>query len=161
MRLAVLATFALLTAAPALADNMQDQVLAVHNRERAQVGAPPLVWNDDLAAASAQWAQHLVDLSALQHSHGNDYGENLWMGSAGQYSYTDMAQGWADEKSLFVYGTFPDVSTDGNWASVGHYTQMIWKGTTDVGCAVANGGGWDILVCRYSPPGNYIGEKPY
>jgi len=49
----------------------------------------------------------------------------------------------------------------GNWADVGHYTQMIWKNTTAVGCAVATGGGMDPLVCRYSPSGNFIGQPVY
>lgn len=152
---------AALITSPVGASDLSDQVLAVHNRERAEVGSPPLTWNDDLAADSAEWAAHLVELGGLQHSGGGGYGENLWMGTAGSYGYSDMAQGWADEKSLFVYGTFPDVSSDGNWASVGHYTQMIWKNTTEVGCAVASGGGWDVMVCRYNPPGNYMTEKPY
>lgn len=146
---------------PVLADDLSDQVLEVHNRERAEVGAPPLTWSDDLAASSAEWALHLASLGELQHSGGRAYGENLWMGSTGYYSYSAMAQSWADEKRLFVYGTFPKVSSDGNWANVGHYTQVIWKNTTQVGCAVATGGSWDILVCRYGPPGNWIGEKPY
>ncbi len=161
MKLLACAIACLVFVTPVLADDLSDQVLDVHNRERAEVGAPPLTWSDDLAASSAEWAQHLASLGALQHSGGNAYGENLWMGSTGYYSYSAMAQGWADEKSLFVYGTFPNVSSDGNWANVGHYTQMIWKNTTQVGCAVATGGGWDILVCRYGPPGNWIGEKPF
>jgi len=44
---------------------------------------------------------------------------------------------------------------------VGHYTQMIWKNTSQIGCALARTNSWDILVCRYSPKGNMIGEKPY
>ena len=54
-------------------------------------------------------------------------------------------------------------STDATKA-VGHYTQIVWKNTTKVGCGIANsltdrGGEW--VVCRYSPPGNYVGQKPY
>ena len=43
----------------------------------------------------------------------------------------------------------------------GHYTQMVWKGTTEVGCATASGTELTYLVCRYSPPGNIVGQKPY
>jgi hypothetical protein len=63
-----------------------------------------------------------------------------------------------EEQHYFVPGIFPDVSKTGNWADVGHYTQMVWRTTTAVGGARATGGGNDVLVCRYSPPGNVIGE---
>ena len=34
-------------------------ILAVHNRERAAVGVPPLVWSDNLAADAKVWADTL------------------------------------------------------------------------------------------------------
>ncbi len=64
----------------------------------------------------------------------------------------------ADEKRLFFPGAFPNVSRTGNWVDVAHYTQMIWKGTTHVGCAIYRDGAWDYLICRYSPPGNRDGK---
>ena len=66
---------------------------------------------------------------------------------------------FVDEKRHFRRGTFPDVSTTGQWRDVGHYTQLIWRGTQKVGCAVAPGGGQDWLVCRYWPAGNTMGQK--
>ena len=144
----------------ALASDMSDQILAVHNQERAEVGVAPLTWNDQLAADAAIWAEHLAELNVLQHSTTDD-GENLWAGTRDAYSYADMAQTFADEKAYYSYGTFPNVSTNGDWKSVGHYTQMIWGNTTEVGCAKASNAEMDFLVCRYSPPGNYVNEKPY
>lgn len=48
----------------------------------------------------------------------------------------------------------------------GHFSQIVWKGTTHVGCAtvvcpsLGNAGGSNVpfTVCNYSPPGNYDGE---
>jgi len=95
------------------------------------------------------------------HSTGSGEGENLWAGTAERFSYTQMVNNWGKEKKYFKYGIFPNVSTSGNWTDVGHYTQIIWYNTTEVGCAKAPSGRYDIFVCRYSPPGNYIGQKVY
>jgi hypothetical protein len=141
---------------------LEARLLAVHNRERSATGARPLVWDSRLAAASASYGPTLARLGKLAHSPANTrqgQGENLWMGTRDAYELEEMAEGWAAEKSLFRPGLFPGVSRSGNWTDVGHYTQMIWKGTTRVGCAVHKARKWDFLVCRYSPPGNVVGQR--
>ena len=83
-------------------------------------------------------------------------------GTAGAFSLTEMVEAWGDEQAYFIPNrSFPDVSTTGNWADVGHYTQLIWRDTTEVGCGLATANGYDVLVCRYTPPGNYQGEAPF
>ncbi len=52
------------------------------------------------------------------------------MGSRGAFSIEAMVGGWASERRWFAPGVFPNVSRTGNWADVGHYTQMIWPATT-------------------------------
>ncbi|TAL39851.1 MAG: SCP-like extracellular [Spirochaetes bacterium] len=137
------------------------EVLAAHNRYRAELGLPALAWSDTLAQHAKAWAKELAKKGSLVHATGTGEGENLWMGTSGYFSFTQMVDGWGGEKKYFKYGSFPDVSTSGRWQDVGHYTQVIWRGTTEVGCGLAKAGGNDILVCRYSPPGNYMGQKPY
>ncbi|MFD2429036.1 CAP domain-containing protein [Sphingobium scionense] len=46
------------------------------------------------------------------------------------------------------------------WQDVAHYTQIIWRGTRSVGCALAEGRSFDYLVCRYYPAGNMFGMGP-
>lgn len=145
----------------AKSNNLSTQILAVHNQERSQVNVSPLTWSDTLANHAQQWANQLATRGSFEHSQGSGEGENLWMGTSGYFSYTQMVQSWAEEKQYFRYGVFPNVSTTGNWVDVGHYTQMIWRNTTQIGCAVATGNGNDVLVCRYSPPGNFMKQKPY
>lgn len=138
------------------------RLLAIHNRERAATGARPLVWDSGLAAAAASYGPALERLGRLAHSPAGlrrGQGENLWMGTRDAYELEEMAQGWAAEKRLFRAGIFPDVSRSGKWTDVAHYTQMIWKGTSRLGCAVHKAPRWDYLICRYSPPGNARGQR--
>jgi hypothetical protein len=137
-------------------------MLAVHNRERTRLAIKPLVWDSALAAAASAYGRQLIPLGRLRHSSSKSrpgQGENLWMGTHGAYSLERMAGGWAEERRIFRAGAFPDVSTSGKWADVAHYTQMVWRGTTRVGCALEQGRQWDYLVCRYAPAGNVVGQR--
>jgi hypothetical protein len=151
-------------AAERLPQHLEDlpaRLLAMHNRERAAVGAPPLLWDDGLAAAAAAYAPALVRLGRLEHSppaSRTGQGENLWMGTAEAYRLEEMFGAWADEKRLLRAGTFPNVSTSGRWQDVAHYTQIVWRSTQRVGCAVHGNRQWDYLICRYAPAGNVVGQ---
>lgn len=137
-------------------------MLAVHNRERSRLGIAPLAWDAQLASAASGYARELERRGRLEHSAVESrpgQGENLWMGTHGAYALEAMAGGWAGERRIFRAGTFPNVSTSGKWQDVAHYTQMVWRGTSRVGCALEQGRNWDFLVCRYSPPGNVLGQR--
>lgn len=160
----VLALAALLASGAARAEDLRATALNVHNREREELGLPPLTWSPRLAQAAAQWADILADRGRMEHAPWKarrGQGENLAMGTRGAFSSAALMRGWVREKRDFRYAAFPAFSATGRWQDVGHYTQMIWKGTTQVGCARARGQRFDFLVCRYSPPGNYVGRKPY
>jgi hypothetical protein len=81
------------------------------------------------------------------------------MGTRGAFLPEQMIAGWSTERRLFRPGVFPYVSRSGSWHEVGHYTQMLWPTTTRVGCGLASARGNDVLVCRYSPPGNIDGRR--
>jgi hypothetical protein len=140
------------------------RILAIHNRERGLVGVPPLAWDDRVAAAAAQYARQLAERGRLEHSQRESRGgtgENLARGVVGYHSVESLAELWVAEKSAFRNGTFPDVSTTGSWRAVGHYSAMIWRSTTAVGCGTAGNGRDLYLVCRYAPAGNVIGRRVY
>ena len=143
--------------------SFSQEILDAHNKYRAAVGVPPLVWSDDLAAAAQAWANSLS--SNLQFAHdpnAQGQGENIWMGTTGAFSLTQMVDSWGQEQQNFQNGTFPSVSTTGNWSDVAHYSQMVWRNTTSVGCAgVAGSDGNYRLVCRYSPQGNIVGQQVF
>ncbi|MEO8618528.1 MAG: CAP family protein [Sphingomicrobium sp.] len=136
--------------------------LAAHNRERASFGVPPLTWDPQLAAQAIVYAGELARIGRLQHSpkaRRPGQGENLWIGSRGAYSPAAKTESWSNERRLFRHGVFPANSRTGNWAAVGHLTQMVWPTTTRLGCGLASSPRWDVLVCRYSPPGNRDGVR--
>lgn len=142
--------------------NFGPRLVALHNRERAVFGAPPLAWDPALAAAAASYGPALERRGRLVHSPSESrpgQGENLWMGTAGAYALEEMIGSWAAEKSLFAPGIFPTVSRSGHGEDVAHFTQMVWPATRRVGCALHRGQRWDFLICRYSPPGNMVGER--
>lgn len=158
-------------AAPALQGNLGTQanldarLLAAHNRERSEAGLPPLAWDPALADEARSWAAHLSQIDGLEHAEDEDpddpEGENLWLGTSGHYSPEDMVGLWIAEKKNFHPGIFPANSTTGDLEDVGHYTQLMWRATGRVGCAVARGARDDVLVCRYREAGNVIGETPF
>lgn len=142
--------------------NLPARTLALHNRERGAAGVPPLAWDAALAQSAASYGPALAAHGRLVHSPAGvrpGQGENLWMGTAGSFSVEEMVGSWAAEKSLFVPGTVPSVSRSGHFSDVGHYTQMIWRGTTRLGCAIHRTRANDYLICRYSPPGNVVGQR--
>ena len=161
-RISVLA--AMLFAAPAQVaaapGSFDDLLLAAQNAERQRIGQPELVWSEGLAAQAQLWANSLARRGSFEHSSGGSgQGENLWMGTSGAFSPEQMIGGFISEARLFRPGRFPYVSRTGNWADVGHYSQIIWPGTREVGCALARGRDNDVLVCRYWPAGNVMGQQ--
>jgi pathogenesis-related protein 1 len=140
-----------------------EQLLQLHNKARAEVGVGPLSWSKNLATYAQKWAVHLaLTKCGLEHRPDTgewrqEHGENLFMGTAGYYGVADAVKGWVDEKKYYKGGTL----TSGNWHASGHYTQVVWKDTRQLGCAKVACKGNIIVVCNYDPPGNFLGEKPY
>ena len=146
-------------------DNVTARLLALHNVARADVGAPPLQWDPRLAASAASYGPALAQIGRLVHSPREvrpGQRENLAMAWTDTTSPDQLVGLWVRERQLFRPGAFPAVSATGNWADVAHYTQMVWRSTTHVGCAMHQAGsGWTYLICRYSPPGNIDGRPVF
>jgi uncharacterized protein YkwD len=133
-----------------VAQAMVDQ----HNAARARHCVAPLAWSPQLAAVAQKWANNLRDHDcAFEHSHGQ-YGENLAAGTTGYMDPVAVVAMW--------YGEIKDYSYDhpGFSMTTGHFTQVVWKGTTQVGCGMSQCKGMDVWVCEYDPPGNWEGQYP-
>ncbi|KAL6305786.1 CAP domain-containing protein [Sparassis latifolia] len=128
--------------------------LSLHNSYRAEYGAAPLTWSTDLQASAESWAQGCQ----FRHSDGalGPVGENL---AAGTGSFSPLAA-----VNLFI----SDASQyDPLNPTFSHFTQVVWKSTTQLGCAVASCdsifdpsfGQATYHVCLYNPVGNVVGEE--
>jgi uncharacterized protein YkwD len=142
-------------------------IVAAHNAARAAVSPapatpmPPLTWSDTVAQTAAAWASgckwsHNPALGSLK------LGENIYA-STNKSTPQGVVTSWVSESKNYTYATNTCVGT------CGHYTQVVWAKTTELGCAVQTcttgspfgSGSWEFWVCDYSPPGNYSGQKPY
>lgn len=150
-------------------------MLYVHNRARHELGLPLLKWSDHLSEYSQEWANTLATKAACKMVHRTEanadalkYGENLYWASPEEWSdgrnllqkisSADVAQAWADEKKDYSY----DSNSCREGEQCGHYTQMIWRTTTHVGCAMSTcPNNAQLWVCSYNPAGNWQGKRPY
>ncbi|KAK9378179.1 uncharacterized protein V2V93DRAFT_376435 [Kockiozyma suomiensis] len=134
----------------------EQSALDAQNAAREEAGVPDFTWSDDLAAEAKSYAEYLSANDLFVHSGVAGEGENLyWSSSTASGQLTDAVDSFLSEKSSYDAAGDPVIG-DG-YTAYGHYTQIIWKTTTEVGCAESEG----YVVCRYYPQGNYLGESPF
>ena len=145
------------------------QILDAHNVYRKELGIQPLTWSADLANFAQRWANELASNKDCRLAHRPQdngsawkqlYGENIYSGGGTSWAPTilDAIAGWGEEKDNFDFTTKNCKGSQ----SCGHYTQLVWRNTTAVGCAIAKcSNGNVIVVCNYNPGGNWVGEPAF
>lgn len=151
--------------------------VCLHNRHRHQLpptqpaaspSLPTMRWNQALA----DYAQQHVNKCQWQHSEdkhrqstlGKITGENLFISTFPGAGPKQAMQSWMGEAVDFDYN-----NNRCTGPACGHYTQVVWRSSVEVGCAVSicatvkgsNLQNARLISCNYSPAGNYIGQKPY
>lgn len=144
-----------------------------HNKWRAEVGVTnKLSYSPALAAKAQAWVNNLKRTNHCQMRHSNtngQYGENLYWASARIWtdgrrelqhiSPENVVDNWVSEKTNYDYDD--NSCTEGKMC--GHYTQVVWRTTTKVGCAMAvcEDTQEQVWACQYQPAGNWVGRRPY
>jgi len=127
-------------------------LLDAHNRVRARHCAPALKWSPKLAASAQKWANTLRDRGCMLGHSGGQYGENLAAATEGTMDASAVVDMWYAEMKRYSF-------RDGGFSmKTGHFTQVVWRGTTEVGCGRSQCNGMDVWICQYDPPGNVQGQ---
>ncbi len=145
-------------------------MVAAHNRWRQEAGASEVKWSGPLAITTQRWADRLQQTQGctMTHSGTPGLGENLYRASP--ITYSDGAKklqavtalrvtdAWGGEKQHYDFAS----NTCAAGKVCGHYTQVVWKSTTEIGCGKAVCADHSqVWVCNYAPPGNWRGQKPH
>lgn len=141
-----------------LSASEKEALLAEHNKWRSRVGVSALKWSSEMEELARDWAYKLSRNYGCRMMHGSsNYGENIfWSNYPVTAKY--VVDYWAEER--FNYDYLSDSCKAGK--ACGHYTQIVWRETREVGCGRALcQGGEEIWVCNYNPAGNTKGKKPY
>ncbi|XP_054630104.1 Golgi-associated plant pathogenesis-related protein 1-like [Dunckerocampus dactyliophorus] len=130
--------------------SFQQEFLETHNAYRARHSSPPMTLSGELNTAAQKWADHLLALGAMQHSNTKD-GENLytmWSSVAIKHTGKEAVDHWYGEIKEYNW------NKPGFDYSTGHFTQVVWKGSTQLGVGMATDGNKVIVVGQYRPSGN-------
>jgi pathogenesis-related protein 1 len=137
--------------------NEMQGIVSRHNYWRVKAGVPPLRWSNRLARIAKRWTNHLRSENCrVYHSPGNKYGENIYWSIRMENTPASVVDEWASEIQFFNPKTGRCKRGE-----CSHYTQMVWKNTTKIGCAMVRCGEKEIWVCTYAPAGNWVGQNPY
>ncbi|PNH12923.1 Protein PRY1 [Tetrabaena socialis] len=135
-------------------------LLEAHNAARMLTGAANLTWSSSLANSAQDWSDGCV----FQHSR-SGAGENIALGA--YRTPMDLTRGvgmWVGELCNY------DFNNPGFGMNTGHWTQVVWRNTRQLGCGYrvcpngVDGSGsttLGVLVCQYSPSGNYPGAQTF
>lgn len=131
-----------------------------HNKHRKVHDAPALKHNKQLSKIAQQWANNLASSGKFEHSNnelkGEKLGENIankWSSKGAEYTGQEVVDQWYSEEPRYDY------SGTSRTLSAGHFTQVVWAGSKEVGIGKAKSkDGKVYVVANYKPPGNVIGR---
>ncbi|KAL0409850.1 UNVERIFIED_CONTAM: Pathogenesis-related protein PRMS [Sesamum latifolium] len=143
----------------------QQAYLKAHNDFRRKVNTPPLGWSASLTASAHAWAmQRRGDCNYRQHSP-DKQAENIYWMNYKEFTPTDVVQRWFSESNNYDHNANAcKCGMEREGCECGHYLNVIWRSTTQVGCSGAvycDGQKGVYVVCQYNPSGGTRGVNPF
>lgn len=160
-----------------LSQSLIDQFVTAHNNARSgplnptpNPPLPPVTWDCILADAAYNYLSKCpggnVSLAPHNANRSTDYqalggsgyvGENIYASTGSSVAPQDAVNSWMSEASAYNYNT-------NNITAAGHYTQVVWRASVRIGCAIVNCSNYtyhNTILCDYAPGGNITNQKPY
>lgn len=151
--------------------NYQQAVINSHNIHRANHSAPAIKWSSSLAATAEKIANTCVYAHNTQMD-GGGYGQNIAAGPPPDFVNKIITNMFYNHEEPYFHGQYgkakPDMKNFEHW---GHFSQLVWKDSTSVGChttncagrrgklkGVGNGVHPYFTVCNYHNRGNMGGQ---
>ena len=135
----------------------QQEGLRMHNKYREAHHAPEIKLNKELCEIAQKYADHLVEINVMQHSHarfkGTAMGENLYCCSGFKPDGGMPVTSWYDEMKDY---DFKNGRSKGG--VIGHFTQVVWKDSQYVGMGISGKNNQYFVVANYFPAGNWDGQ---
>ena len=143
-------------------ETFHNELVARHNELRKKHAASSLTVLKELTTLCQKAVDNCKKIGGLQHGYlamddGTWVGQNLFLSSWAP-SGTEVTDNWYSE---IEYYDFDNV--DKGTIMAGHFTQVVWKSSKQIGCAVAVGP-WKTysdsyyVGCNYLPEGNVLGQ---
>ncbi|XP_078106421.1 Golgi-associated plant pathogenesis-related protein 1-like [Sander vitreus] len=134
--------------------SFQQEFLETHNAYRLKHNTPEMTLSSELSASAQKWANHLLAIGALQHSKPEDrknIGENIynmWSSATLHLTGKEAVDSWYSEIKNYNW------SRPGFSGNTGHFTQVVWKDSKELGVGMATDGHKVFVVGQYRPAGN-------
>lgn len=156
--------------------DIQETLQAV-NKYRKLHQVPPLQWDDELANSSNAYAKYRGDC-VKEHSPDafRKYGENLYCNGGYpiiKVGCVDAINIWYYEVNKYDFKSKKPYSDIAIKTLVTHFTALVWKGTTKIGCGARKDMHYPLvplpgiygfvisIVCRFYPPGNVASDNAF
>ena len=137
-------------------EKIREEILTNHNYHRKRHQVDNLVRNAEIEQVAQSYSEYQASIDSMQHSNNKKYGENLYYcGSSSGECVTGKkaSEMWYDEVKDY------DFDNPRYIKGTGHFTQLVWKGSKQIGCGAAcNSHNNCYLTCNYYPPGNYLSD---
>ncbi|CDS39322.2 GLI patholocus tagsis 1 glioma [Echinococcus multilocularis] len=159
-------------ASEALNSEEQKELIDFHNIKRGSVKPSAtnmleMVYSKELENLAVDWVARckFEHPNWKEHPKYSGTGQNLALSGGSSRNLVAQATGWWNEVAYYTYAN----NTCASGKVCGHYTQVVWASSGELGCAVQRCDNikpdWPkpifLMACQYKPPGNFAGTKPY